>query len=110
MDIAYQGGDMEKGNQDKGRPKSEKKEKIPEQNPVVIKGIILPVSWDAEGNTTALVISTYKEHEYVITHDEKFSELLSFIRQEVEVVGQIKTVNNRKYITVKEYFLTSPGV
>jgi hypothetical protein len=85
------------------------KEKSPGQNSVVIRGIVLPVNWDAEGNTTAMVISTYKEHEYMITPDEKSLELLTFLRQEIEIVGQIKTVNNKKYVTVKEYSLSSPG-
>jgi hypothetical protein len=71
----------------------------------MIKGIILPVDWDAEGKTTALVISTFKENEYLITPDEKSIELMAFLRKEVKITGQIEKVNNRKYVTVKEYCL-----
>ena len=75
----------------------------------MIRGIVLPVNWDEEGNTTAMVISTHKEREYMITPDEKSLELLAFLRQEIEIVGQIETVNKKKYVTVKEYFPASSG-
>ena len=96
---------MKRDHQEKGPLKSGVEKGGPRKNPISIKGIILPVNWDAEGNTTALAISTYQENEYIITPDEKSFELLAFLRQEVKVTGHIEEVNNRKYITVKEYFL-----
>jgi hypothetical protein len=98
---------MQKDDQHRWGPQSGRKEKSPGQNSVVIKGIVLPVNWDADGNATDMVISTYKENEYIITPDEKSIELLAFLRQEVEIVGQIKTVNTKKYVTVKKYSLSS---
>ena len=100
---------MKRDHQEKGPLKSGVEKGGPRKNPISIKGIILPVNWDAEGNTTALAISTYKENEYIITPDEKAKELLSFLRKEVEIFGQIVRVKNRKYITVKEYFPTLTG-
>ena len=101
--------DMQKDDQHRWGPKSGRNEKSSGQNSVVIKGIVLPVNWDADGNATAMVISTYNENEYMITPDEKSLELLAFLRQEVEIVGQIKTVNNKKYVMVKEYFPSLSG-
>jgi len=100
---------MQKDDQHRSCPIRGGKEKSPGKNSVVIRGIVLPVNWDEEGNTTAMVISTHKEREYMITPDEKSLELLAFLRQEIEIVGQIETVNKKKYVTVKEYFPASSG-
>ena len=100
---------MKKDNTRKKKLKTGAKENGADQDSVVIKGIILPASWDPDGNTTAVVLSTYNENEYMVTPDEKSSELLAFLRREVEVVGQIGRIDNKKYITVKEYFPTLEG-
>ena len=100
---------MKKNNTCKRTPKTGTKENGPDQDSVVIKGIILPANWDPDGNTTAVVLSSYNEDEYMVTADKKSSELLAFLRREVEVVGQIKKIDNKEYITVKEYFLTIEG-
>ena len=99
------GGNMKRDHQEKEPLKSGLDKGGVTKTPISIKGIILPASWDAEGNTTALAISTNKEKEYIVTSNEKSFELLTFLRQEVKVTGHVEEIDNRKYITVKEYFL-----
>ena len=57
-----------------------------------IKGIIIPVNWDAKGNVIGMAIATHKEEEYFIEVDDKAAKLISFLRQEVKITGVIKNV------------------
>lgn len=102
-------GTMRRGNRDKKRQTQAANDTGPGKSTVVVKGIILPANWDPDGNTTAVAVSTYNESEYRITQDEKSSELLVFLRQEVEIIGEIEEIHNKKYITVKDYSPTSSG-
>ena len=68
-----------------------------------IKGIIVPVDWDAKGNVIAVAISCHDEVEYRIDSDAKGSELLSLIQDEVEVAGIVRGKGDSKVITVTEY-------
>ena len=68
-----------------------------------IRGIILPAEWDNKGNIKNILISTPNEEEYFITSNEKSEILMDFLRQEVEVVGQVKENNFQKSITIQKY-------
>ena len=75
-----------------------------------VRGIVIPVDWDTEGNALAVAISSPDEQEYVIVLDEKGKELLQFIRHEIEVKCIFrKAIKNRKIITVKSYKLKTGG-
>jgi len=39
--------------------------------PLTIKGIVIPVDWDKKGKVVAAAISTYDEDEYLIDNDYK---------------------------------------
>ncbi|MBU4013149.1 MAG: hypothetical protein KJ550_06755 [Proteobacteria bacterium] len=68
----------------------------------MVRGIVIPVDWDKEGNALAVAISSPDEQEYLIEQDEKGKELIGLIRQEVEVSGMVRKANkDRKTITVK---------
>ncbi|MBU2522625.1 MAG: hypothetical protein KKD50_10435 [Proteobacteria bacterium] len=72
----------------------------------MVRGIVIPVDWDKEGNALAVAISSPDEQEYLIEQDEKGKELIGLIRQEVEVSGMVRKANkDRKTITVKSYRL-----
>ncbi len=75
-----------------------------------VRGIVIPVDWDEEGNMLAAAVSGSDEQEYMIEQDEKGEELLEFIRHEVEVDGVVrKAIKGRKTVTVKSYRLKMGG-
>ena len=75
-----------------------------------VRGIVIPVEWDGEGNALAVAILSPDEQEYVIEQDKKGKKLIGLIRQEVEVSGVvIKVIKGSKTITVKSYRLKTDG-
>ena len=71
-----------------------------------VRGIVIPVDWDKEGNAIAVAILSLDEQEYVIEQDKKGKELIGLIRQEIEVSSVRKDSNT---ITVKSYRLKMGG-
>lgn len=71
-----------------------------------IHGIVIPAGWDEKGNVTAISIFTFDEQEYIVEKDKIGKQLMSSIREEVDVSGilQIKKDNTKKII-VKEFSL-----
>ncbi len=77
-----------------------------QQQLTTIKGILLPVDWDEEGNALAVAVMGMDEQEHLVEQNEKGKELIYLIRQEVEVSGVIQDVTGgRKIIIVKRYKL-----
>jgi len=75
-----------------------------------VRGIVIPVHWDKEGNALAVAISSPNEQEHVIEQDKKGKELIGLIRQEIEVSGVVrKVIKGGKTITVKSYRLKTGG-
>ena len=52
---------------------------------VVIRGVVIPINWDDQGNVVQIAISSHDEVEYMVEKRGKGDELLAFIRKEVEV-------------------------
>ena len=73
--------------------------------PLTIKGIVIPVDWDEKGKVVAAAISTHNEDEYLIDNDYKGEELLHFVQEEVEVSGVAKENKDKKIIAVQKYIL-----
>ena len=67
-----------------------------------IRGIIIPVNWDAKGNVIGMAIATHKEEEYFIEDDGKAAKLMSFLRQEVKISGILKNKGGKKIIKIKK--------
>ena len=65
-----------------------------------IKGIIIPVNWDANGNVIGMAIATHKEEEYFIEDDSVAPKLISFLRQEVKITGVLKKRAGKKFIRI----------
>jgi len=86
--------------------KEVKKKRRTVDKPTMVRGIVIPVDWDKEGNALAVAISSPDEQEYLIEQDEKGKELIGLIRQEIEVSGMVRKANkDRKTIAVKSYRL-----
>lgn len=78
-----------------------KKEKTKEET---ITGIVIPAEWDDDDNIIQVAIQTEDYDEYLVEHNEKGKELLSFIDYEVEAVGHVrKRKDGEMTITVKRY-------
>jgi len=69
---------------------------------IAIKGIVIPVDWDQNGNPISVAIATHTEDEYLICNDSKGKELFNLIREGVEITGQVKEVAGIKIIKVKD--------
>ena len=75
-----------------------------------VRGIVIPVDWDDEGNALAAAISSPDEQEYLIELDAKGKELVGLMRQEIEVRGVVKKgIKGRKTVTVRNYRLKKEG-
>lgn len=74
---------------------------------VRIKGIIIPVDWDAEGNVTRAAISAFNEEEYVVDEDKKGKEMLGLMQQVMEARGVVReeagtTIITRRRVSAKQ--------
>jgi hypothetical protein len=74
--------------------------KSPERVLSVLSGIIIPVEWDDKGHISAIALSTFDEEEYLISNSE---ELIGFLRQEVEVTGNISASDKKKSVFVHNF-------
>ena len=72
-------------------------------NPVTIKGIVIPVDWDEKGNVVAIALSTNDEEEYQIEDKGKGGELKRLLREEIEINGFLSYEKNIKMIRVTTY-------
>lgn len=69
---------------------------------MAIKGIVIPVDWDQEGNPVSVAIATHTEEEYLVSNDSKGKELFNLIREGVEITGLVKEIAGIKIIKVKD--------
>ncbi|MCG6946774.1 MAG: hypothetical protein LJE87_15690 [Deltaproteobacteria bacterium] len=78
--------------------------KSPAKDPIVIRGLLVPVDWDEKGNITETAVSTYFEEEYRIERNVRGEALLPFLRQKVKVSGLVRIDNRgKKVVRVEEY-------
>ncbi|MBN2515522.1 MAG: hypothetical protein JXC33_05750 [Deltaproteobacteria bacterium] len=70
-----------------------------------IRGIVVPVEWDEEGDILAVSILTDDEDEYAVDHHGKGSEFLNLINAEVEVDGYVDIVSGEKRIKIISYLI-----
>lgn len=75
-----------------------------------IRGIVIPVDWDEQGEALSAAISSPDEQEYLIEQDARGKELLRLMRQEIEAHGVVrKATKGRKIIKVISYGLWRGG-
>jgi len=68
---------------------------------VTLRGVVIPVDWDAEGKVIATAISTHHEDEYLIVDEENIIGRNNLINEEVAITGVYKKKGNKKIIKVK---------
>jgi uncharacterized membrane-anchored protein len=76
-----------------------------DQGEFKIQGLIVPVTWDEEGNPLSVAVSTFDEEEYIVEKDIKADQLFGLLREQVEVMGKVWIRDGAKTIKVKEYVL-----
>lgn len=69
----------------------------------VVRGVVIPMDWDEQGNVMRIAISSHDEEEYVVDRGGKGGELVAFIRNEVEVGGEVREEDRKKVIKVRKY-------
>ena len=74
-----------------------------EKRRIRIRGIVLPVEWDSEGNAIKAAIFSANEEEYLIAQNRNSSRLLSLLKQEVNVRGRLREEAGQKVIVVEGY-------
>ncbi len=79
-------------------------EKIPVEDSITIRGLLVPIDWDEKGNITEIAVSTYFEEEYLIEKNARGEALLPFLRQKVKVIGLVRMNDRgRRVVRVEEY-------
>jgi hypothetical protein len=80
------------------------KSRSKKRNPLItIRGILLPMDWDEDGNVTALGLSGVDEKDYQIEAKTKKAELLALLQKEVEVTGLLRERVGNRVIVLKNY-------
>lgn len=69
---------------------------------VYIRGIIVPVKWDENGNVAGYGIETFDEDFYLIEGSPKVGRLKQLMREEVELGGDIHQISGKKIIIVRD--------
>jgi hypothetical protein len=70
---------------------------------VTLRGVVIPVEWNENGNVIAVAIATHDEDEYVIDGQGNAEKHLDLLRKEVEVKGWFRVEHGRKIITIETY-------
>jgi len=75
-----------------------------------IRGIVLPVDWDAKGNAIKAAIFTANEEEYLIEENDKSKQLLNLMQQEVDVKGIVREESGQKTVMIVGYRKVKKGL
>lgn len=73
----------------------------PNKKEITLRGIIVPVGWDQNGNITRIALMSHDEEEYLLEENTNRDELLSLMRRQVEVRGLAREEAGRKIIVVE---------
>jgi DNA-binding protein HU-beta len=72
---------------------------------IKVRGLIVPADWDPNGAVITIGLSAFDEGEYLIDNDENGRELFSFMRQEVEISGEMRKEEEKMVIKVSQFSL-----
>jgi len=72
---------------------------------ITVRGIVIPVDWDKKGTVIAAALSTHKEEEYLIEHNDEGRKMMAFIQHEVETSGVVRKGHDKKTITISTFEL-----
>jgi len=78
-------------------------ERETEMRQMRIRGIVIPVEWDAKGKAIKAAILTADEGEFLVEENTMGRKLLGMVQRVVEVRGLVRAEGGRKIITVEDY-------
>jgi hypothetical protein len=68
-----------------------------------IKGIIIPVNWDRNGNVISVAIATHDEDEIIVEGQRLIAQLKTLLREEVQISGILTQKGGKKSIKVETF-------
>jgi hypothetical protein len=73
-----------------------------------IKGIVVPVSWDDDGNVLRISVHTTDEKEYLIEQSKIGIDLLSHVQSKIVAEGPVRRrLDGKTIINIKDFRLIS---
>lgn len=70
---------------------------------IEVTGVILPSSWDTEGNITDVKIYAHGEKQYEISEGGKSAKLFKLLKETVQIVGNLtQTEQGKEAILVRK--------
>jgi hypothetical protein len=76
------------------------------KRPVKLRGIVIPIEWDSEGNVLAVALSSFDEINYMVETNPNDMEFLNYLQKEVEVTGIIGVKDGQKTILAHSFLST----
>ena len=76
------------------------------KRPVKLRGIVIPIDWDSEGNVLAVALSSYDESNYIVETNPNDMEFLNYLQKEVEITGTIGVKDGQKMILAHSFLST----
>ncbi len=74
-----------------------------------IKGIIIPASWDTNGNILSTAIVTFTEDVFAVTDSVCGRSLTHHLRETVTITGWVSVHGSSKHIHVQSFHILDPG-
>jgi len=68
-----------------------------------VRGILIPINWDEDGNVLVVGLAGIDEKEYLIDNHGRHEELLKLIRKEVEIHGLLREQAGKEVITMQGF-------
>ena len=72
-----------------------------------IKGIVIPVNWDRNGNVISVAIATHDEDEIIVEGQRLVAQLKTLLREEVQASGILTQKGGKKSIKVEKFSIKS---
>ncbi|MFZ5584396.1 MAG: hypothetical protein ACOZHQ_00550 [Thermodesulfobacteriota bacterium] len=73
-----------------------------QDEPIEIRGVVVPVAWDAQGRVVAAGLAGVDEEEYLLTPGRPEAQVLGLVQHEVVVRGRLcRRPDGRKQINVE---------
>jgi hypothetical protein len=72
---------------------------------VLVRGILIPESWDQDGNIVRIAIATAGEENFLVDLKGRGKDVVHLIREKVTVVGHVRKEGNQRILEVEDYWL-----
>lgn len=70
---------------------------------IILKGLVVPVNWDNQGNVTGIAIAGYNEMESVLLMDDVGIRLMALLHEKVVIEGRKVKIDNMDVIEVRRF-------